>query len=182
MKKKDLRSWSIFTFLWNVHLQLLVNHMQITAEFSSKRSTSPLHVRDHGIRHVTEFPSAFPSVYRDQRYDHLYPLLINHMPASSWTLTQTHSFAVIQSEWEWICPCLFHLVRVHYGNSNSIIEAVYLLRLIQPFQLEQSTIVRSTLRFTQWDHAITSQILGQTSPSWKLRHLLTLQEDYRRVC
>nr|XP_029122490.1 mitogen-activated protein kinase kinase kinase 3 isoform X2 [Elaeis guineensis] len=41
------------------------NHSKITTELSSKRSFSPLHVRDHGVRHVTEFPSAFPSGYRN---------------------------------------------------------------------------------------------------------------------
>ncbi|KAG1331204.1 putative mitogen-activated protein kinase kinase kinase 3 [Cocos nucifera] len=41
--------------------------MQITTRFSSKRSISPLHVRDHGIRHVTEYPSAFSSGYGNPR-------------------------------------------------------------------------------------------------------------------
>ncbi|KAG1369971.1 mitogen-activated protein kinase kinase kinase 3 [Cocos nucifera] len=41
------------------------NHTKITTELSSRRSISPLHVRDHRIRHVTEFPSAFPSGYRN---------------------------------------------------------------------------------------------------------------------
>ncbi|XP_010912615.1 mitogen-activated protein kinase kinase kinase 3 isoform X2 [Elaeis guineensis] len=39
------------------------SHTKITTGFSSKRSISPLHVRDHGIRHATECPSAFSSGY-----------------------------------------------------------------------------------------------------------------------
>ncbi|XP_008795232.1 mitogen-activated protein kinase kinase kinase 3-like [Phoenix dactylifera] len=41
------------------------SHTKITAKFSSKRSISPLRVRDYGIRHVTEYPSAFSSGYRN---------------------------------------------------------------------------------------------------------------------
>ena len=83
---------------------------------------------------------------------------------------------MIFSVWEWTCRCPFHPAQVHFASLSNLIEAAYLLLLIQLTQQEQLATARAIIPSTLQSQAITS-IHGQIFRNWRSQHHTVLQEE-----